>query len=145
MDNGSDSSEPTVDPGPGLADPGAVAPLIPVDIPVPDRVATFEAIPGIGGDTAAVLGSVSGQLADAGRIAHAPLTGAGAAGIAGELGRADVSGRAAAALSPLVTGEEMRNDVIADEQRRQSLFAARETESDALLVLEEAEGALGDV
>jgi hypothetical protein len=145
VDNGSDSSEPTVDPGPGLADPGAIAPLIPVDIPVPERVATFEAIAGIGGDTAAVLGSVSGQLADAGRIAHAPLTGAGAAGIAGELGRADVSGRAAAALSPLVTGEEMRNDVIADEQRRQSLIAARETESDALLVLEEAEGALGDV
>lgn len=143
VDDGSDSPEPTVDAG--LADPGAVAPLIPVDIPVPDRVATFEAIPGIGGDTAAVLGSVSGQLADAGRIAHAPLTGAGAAGIDGELGRADVAGRAAAALSPLVTGQEMRNDVMADELRRQSLIAARETESDALLVLEEAEGALGDV
>ena len=62
-----DSSEPTVH-------PGALAPPIPVDIPIPDRAATFEAIPGIGGDTAAVLGSVSGQLADAGRIAHAPLT-----------------------------------------------------------------------
>ena len=144
VDDRSVSSEPTVDAGRALADPGAVAPLISVDTPVPDRVATFEAIPGIGGDTAAVLGSVSGQLADAGRIAHAPLTGAGAAGIAGELGRADVSGRAAAALSPLVAGQEMRNDVIADEQRRQSLIAARETESDGLLVLEEAEGVLGE-
>jgi hypothetical protein len=144
VDNGPDSSEPSVDPGPGLADPGAVTPLIPVDIPFPDRVATFEAVPGIGGDTAAVLGSVSGQLADAGRIAHAPLTCAGAAGIASELGRADISGRAAAALSPLVTGQEMRNDVMADELRRRTLFAAREAESEAQLVLEEGAGLLGE-
>lgn len=129
-----------------LPDSGAVAPLIPVDIPVPERIADFEAIPGIGGDTAAVLGSVSGQLADAGRIAHAPLTGAGASDpeLAGALARANTAGRAAAALTPFVQGEEMRADVNADEFRRQSLFAARKAEGEAALLLERGESLLGD-
>ena len=45
VDDEPDSSEPTVH-------PGVLAP--PTLDPIPDRAATFEAVPGIGGDTAAV-------------------------------------------------------------------------------------------